>query len=153
MFRIDSSQAVLQWSVISIQSVVNNFALSTAHCWEACSRTTLWAYYLIASTVVPNLFDYIPPFAHFGTSHSSPTTQTFFHSSPITRVYENLIYGYILSRLPFTCHGELILRVRTLVWITNEKLSTITWSKSGTRTICCQIMALKFVNKNVVIVH
>jgi len=58
----------------------------------------------------------IPPLLH----------KLFFHSSPITRVYENLIYGYILSRLPFTCHGELILRVRTLVWITNEKLSTIT---------------------------
>ena len=65
-------------------------------------------------SVVPNLFYYIPPFAHFGTSHSSPTTQTFFHSSPITRVYENLINGYILSRLPFTCHGELIFELGRL---------------------------------------
>ena len=46
----------------------------------------------------------IPPLLH----------KLFFHSSPITRVYENLIHGYILSRLPFTCHGELIFELGRL---------------------------------------
>jgi len=46
----------------------------------------------------------IPPLLH----------KLFFHSSPITRVYENLINGYILSRLPFTCHGELIFELGRL---------------------------------------
>jgi len=59
---------------------------------------------VLYNTVVPNLFYYIPPFAHFGTSHSSP----------ITRVYENSINGYILFRLPFTCHGELIFELGRL---------------------------------------
>ena len=46
----------------------------------------------------------IPPLLH----------KLFFHSSPITRVYENLINGYILSRLPFTCYGELIFELGRL---------------------------------------
>jgi len=60
---------------------------------------------LCSKAVVPTLFNVflpslilellIPPLLH----------KLFFHSSPITRVYENLIYRYILSRLPFTCHS------------------------------------------------
>jgi len=94
----------------------------------------------MAKAVVPNLSYYIRPFAHFGTSHSSPTTQTFFSFRPYytsLREFDQWIYSFslavYLSRWAY-------LRVRTLVWITNEKrslLTTITWSKSGTRTICC----------------
>jgi len=61
-----------------------------------------------------------------------------------------MIYQYILSHLPLTCHGVAYIRVRrlvittigTMVFIDDKNLI----NKSGTKTICCQIMTLKFVN-------
>ena len=50
--------------------------------------------------VAPNLFWCIPPFVHFGTFHSSPDTQLFFHSSPITRVCKNILSTNIFFLLP-----------------------------------------------------
>jgi len=61
-----------------------------------------------------------------------------------------MIYQYILSHLPLTCHGVAYIRVRrlvittigTMVFIDDKNLI----NKIGTKTICCQIMTLKFVN-------
>jgi len=63
----------------------------------------------------------------------------------------SLIYQYILSHLPFTCHGVAycsgwwvsITYNGTMVLFDDNNLT----NKRGTKTICCQIMALKFVNK------
>ena len=61
-----------------------------------------------------------------------------------------MIYQYILSHLPLTCHGVAYVRVRRLVITTIGKMVSIDGknliNESGTKTICCQIMALTFVD-------
>ena len=51
-------------------------------------------------------FLWIPPFAHFGTFHSSLMTQNSFLFLPYyTSLQEYFIFQDIVSHLPFTCHG------------------------------------------------
>jgi len=70
-----------------------------------------------------------------------------------TSLQEYLIFQYILSHLPLTCHGVAYVRVHRLVLTTIGTMVFIDdnnlINKSGTKSICCQIMALKFVCKNV----
>jgi len=62
-----------------------------------------------------------------------------------------LIYQYILSHLPLTCDSAAYIRVRMLVITTIGTMVFIddknVISKIGTKTICCHIMALKFVKE------
>ena len=73
-------------------------------------------------------------------------------SSPSTAVVPNLFwcippfahFGAFHSS-PVQVRWQLLTTIGTMVFIDDNNLI----NKSGTKTLCCQIMALKFVNKNV----
>jgi len=100
-----------------------NFSTVTAFLIAWTIRSDMNASKYASTLNYPDLLNSGSHHAHFGTFHSSPVEHSFLTCSGL--------------RLVLTTIG-------TMVYIDGNNLI----KKSGKKTICCQTLALKFVNKN-----
>jgi len=103
------------------------------------NRREAWGY---LEQWFPTFFDAFPPLLILELIIPPPLHMFFSFLPYYTSLCEYLIYQYILCHLPFTRHSVVATITKNYFTDDNNLIN-----KSGTKTICCQIMALKFVNE------